>query len=91
MNHVLCQEKQATTQLVLVASDKGSHDHSTKQPSLNASLFTLTHFTDTYQLISRSAYSEMTPFSANSRSSIDVTVQGWPQSGSVRLVNGIIF
>ena len=82
MNHVLCQEKQATAQLVLVVSDARSHDHCAKQPSLNASLFTLTHFSDTYQLISRSAHCEISPHSANSRSSIDVIVQGWPQQYS---------
>jgi hypothetical protein len=71
MNHVLCQEKQATAQLVLVASDAGSHGHCAKQPSLNASLFTLTHFSDTcvYQLISRSAYCKISLHTANPRSS----------------------
>jgi hypothetical protein len=84
MNHVLRQEKQETAQTVLVPSDRGSHDHCAKQPSLNASLFTLTHFSDThthththtYQLISRSTYCEISPHSANSRSSIYVIVQG---------------
>ena len=82
MNHVLCQEKQVTAQLVLVASDAGSHDHCAKQPSLNASLFTLTHFSDTYQMISRRAYCELSPHSAYSRSSLDAIVQGWPQQYS---------
>ena len=90
MNHVLCQEKQATAQLVLVTSDTGSHDHCAKQPSLNASLFTLTHFNDTYRLIS-SACSEISPLFANSRWSVDVIVQGWPQRGSVHFLNAIKF
>ena len=82
MNHVLRQEKRATAQLVLVASDTGSHDHCAEPPSLNAAVFILTHFSDTYQLISRSAHCEISPLSANSRSSTDVIVQGWPQQYS---------
>jgi len=82
MNHVLRQEKQATAQLVLAASDTGSHDHCAEPPSLNASICTLTHFSDTYQLISRSAYCKISPLFANPRSSIVVIVQGWPQQYS---------
>jgi len=76
MNHVLRQEKQATDQLVLAASDTGSHDDCAEPPSLNASVCTLTHFSDTYQLIPRSTYWEISPLFANSRSSIAVIVQG---------------
>jgi hypothetical protein len=81
---MLCVKKASNSPASSAASDTGSHDHPTKQPSLRASSPTQrnTLYRHTWTFCS-----EMSPLSANLRSSINVTVQGWPQRGSLHFVN----